>query len=123
MAPATVERQIPEIVKQPQVTLQTEHIPSAQTAHKQPLSPRIVTRQVPSYPELYLRPPPRMPDLKENQRTLMDLDTDINTDFEENSPYQEGIIAETYEKQDKSYIREPPELGELHDTSKLVQKF
>ena len=53
----------------------------------------------------------------------MHLDTDIKTDFEENSPYQEGIISETRERLDKSYIREPPELGELLDTSKLVQKF
>ena len=53
----------------------------------------------------------------------MDLDTDINTDFEENSPYQEGIISETYERLDKSYIREPLELGDLLDTRKLVKKF
>ena len=53
----------------------------------------------------------------------MDLDTDINIDFEEKSPYQEGIISETNERLDKSYIREPPELGDLFDISKLVQKF
>ena len=53
----------------------------------------------------------------------MDIDTDINTDFEENSPYQEGIISETYERPDKSYIREPPELGDLLDTSRFIQKF
>ena len=53
----------------------------------------------------------------------MDLDMDINIDFEENSPYQEGIISETYERPDKSYIRELPELGDLLHTSKLVQKF
>ena len=55
----------------------------------------------------------------------MDLDTDndINTDFEENSPYQEGIISETYERPDKSYVKQPPKLGTLLDTSKLVQKF
>ena len=46
---------------------------------------------------------------------------DINTGFEENSPYQEGIISETYEGQDKSYIKEPPELRDLLDTTKIVQ--
>ena len=61
--------------------------------------------------------------MKENQRTSTDLDTGINTDFKENYPYQEGIISETYERPDKSYVRKPPDLGELLDTSKLVQKF
>ena len=53
----------------------------------------------------------------------MDLDMDINTDFEENSPFQEGIILETYERPDRSYIKEPPELTDLLDTTKIVQKF
>ena len=35
----------------------------------------------------------------------------------------EGIISETYESPDKSYIKEPHELADLVDTSKLVQKF
>ena len=48
---------------------------------------------------------------------------DRNVDFEENSPYQEGIISETYERPDKSYIQEPSELKYLVDTTKLVQKF
>ena len=48
---------------------------------------------------------------------------DINTDFEENPPYQEGIISETYERLDKSYIKEPLELRDLLDTTKIVQKF
>ena len=49
--------------------------------------------------------------------------TDPNIDFEENSPHQEGIISETYERPDKSYIGEPHELADLVDTSKLVKKF
>ena len=52
-----------------------------------------------------------------------DLITHPNTDFEENSPHQEGIISETYESPDKSYIKEPHELTDLVDTSKMVQKF
>ena len=51
------------------------------------------------------------------------MDLDINTDFEENSPYQEGIISETYQRSGKSYINEPPELRDLLDTTKIVQKF
>ena len=43
--------------------------------------------------------------------------------FEENSPHQEGIISETYISPDQSFIEEPPELTNLINTSKLVQKY
>ena len=44
-------------------------------------------------------------------------------DFEENSPYQEGAISETYQRPDKSYFQEQPELQSLVSTGKLVQMF
>ena len=44
-------------------------------------------------------------------------------DFKENSPYQEGVISETYQRPYKSYFQEPPELDSLIRTDKLVQKF
>ena len=46
-----------------------------------------------------------------------------NIDFEENSPFQQGIISEIYERPDRSYFTEPSELKDLIDTTKLVQKF
>ena len=55
---------MPYVVTQLQVASQTEHVPPAQTAFKHPLSPRIVTRQVPSYADLLLRSPTRPPDVK-----------------------------------------------------------
>ena len=73
---------------------------TAQTDIRQPIGPRIETRQIPSYADPLMRPPPRLPDLKENRRDLLDLDMDRNIDFEENSPYQEGIISEIYERAD-----------------------
>ena len=48
----------------------------------------------------------------------MDSDIDINTDFKENSLYQEGIILESSERPDKSCIQQAPELGDLLDTGK-----
>ena len=48
--------------------------------------------------------------MKDNREDLLNLDTDRKIDFEENSPYQEGIILETYERPDKSYILEPMEV-------------
>ena len=59
----------------------------------------------------------------DSQKDLLDTELDRNVDIEENSPFQKGIISETYERQDTSYIQEPYELKDLIDTTKLVQKF
>ena len=53
----------------------------------------------------------------------MDFGPDINMDFKENSPFQEGMISEKYQRPDKSYFQEPQELASLINTGKLVQKF
>ena len=53
----------------------------------------------------------------------MDNDSDRRVEIEENSPFQEGIISEIYERPDASYIQEPWELKDLIDTTKLIQKF
>ena len=52
----------------------------------------------------------------------MDLDTDINMDFQENSPYQEGVKSEIYQRPNRSYFQEPPNLDSLISTGKQVQK-
>ena len=89
----------------------------------QPIESIIDHRPIPPYHEPFVRPPPRPPDvtaMKDNRKDLSDIDTDRKTEFEENSPHQEGIISETYERPDKSFIQEPPELKDLIDTSKLI---
>ena len=50
----------------------------------------------------------------------LDLDLDSNKDFEEVSPYQEGIISETYQRSDKFQLLDPPELADLINTNNLV---
>ena len=50
----------------------------------------------------------------------LDLDLEIYKDFEENSPYQEGVISEIYQRPDKSQLTDPPELTDLVDTNKIV---
>ena len=72
--------------------------------------PKIQHRPSPPYCNLYVRPPPRPPDvtnLIDSQKDLLDTDLDRNVDIEENSPFQEGIISETYERPDRSYVQEP----------------
>ena len=55
--------------------------------------------------------------MKDHRKGLTDLDTDRKIEFEENSPHQEGIILETYDRHDKSYIQEPTELKDLIATT------
>ena len=54
---------------------------------------------------------------------LFDIDSEPNTDFEDNSPFQEGLISETYQRPDKPYFHKPQELERLINTGRLVQKF
>ena len=100
--------------------------PTGPTHSKQPIGPRIEHGPILSFPDPILRLPPKPPDvtdLKDTRNDLLDLNMDRNNDFEENLPYQEGIISETYERPDKSYFKEASEVKDLIDTTKLVQKY
>ena len=82
------------------------------------IGPKIQHRPSPQYHDRYARPPPRPPDVNDPldcQKDLLDNDLDRNVDIEENSPFQEGIISEIYERPDTSYIQEPRELKDLID--------
>ena len=84
-----------------------------------------ISREIPTYPDPIYRLPPKPTEipLQEIPRKLMDLDMDINMDFKENSPYQECGISETYQRPNRSYFEEPPELDSLINTGKPVQKL
>ena len=113
-APRAVQS-LPEPVVESQERLQPQHhLPAPLPLFKpnpthimQPIGPKIEHRQIPPYHELFLRPPPRPPDvsnLKTTRKDLLHWDTDRNIDFEGNSLYQQGILSETYERPDRSYI-------------------
>ena len=73
-----------------------------------------------------MRPPPKPPDISDALDSWKDLlhnDLDRKVVIEENSPFQEGIILEIYERPDNSYMQEPQELTDLIDTTKLIQKY
>ena len=127
-------KSLPEPVAQSQEAAQPQHhLPAPLSINQptpiciiQPVGPKIEHRPIPPYPYPFLIPPPRPPDekdVKDTRKNLLDLDTDRNIDFKEKSPYQEGMISETYERPDKSYIQEPSESKDLVDTTKLVQTF
>ena len=40
-----------------------------------------------------------------------------------NSPFQEGVISEAYQRPDKSFFQELKELNNLVNTCNLIQKF
>ena len=88
------------------------------------IRPVVTEIKIPIYPDPLMKPPPRPPDIKaqEDRKINLDLDLEIDKDFEENSLYQEGIISEIYQKPDKSQLLEPSELADLVKTNNIVQK-
>ena len=122
---------LPEPMVQSQENVQTQHhIPIPLPQHQpvdptciiQPIDPKIQHRPSPPFHDLYARPPDVRNSI-DNQKDLLDNDLDRNIDIEENPPFQEGIISETYERPDTSHVQEPYELKDLIDTTKLIQKF
>ena len=126
---------LPEPIVQSQESMQSRHhllvpLPQHQlidpTHIAQPIDPKIQHRPVLPYCNPYMRPPTRSPDVTnsiDSQKDLLDTDLNRNVDIEENSPFQEGILSELYERPDRSYVQEPYELKDLIDTTKLFQKF
>ena len=82
-----------------------------------PLSEIPRSEVLPPYILLQNRPPPKSPDQLINKQNIGDTMMDI----EENSPFQENIISEIYERPDKSYFQEPIELIDLIDTRNIIQ--
>ena len=44
-------------------------------------------------------------------------------DFKEKSPFQEGVMSETFQRLDKSFFQEPQELGNLTSKGNLIHKY
>ena len=104
----------------------TKHQPVDPTCIMQPIGPKIQHRPSHTYHNQNARPPSRPPDVTnsiDSQKDLLENDLHRKLDIEENSPFQEGIISETYKRPDKSYVQEPHNLKYLIDTTKLIQKF
>ena len=75
------------------------------------------SEELPPYILLRNRPPPKPPDQLINKQGIGDTKMDI----EENSPFQENIISEIYERPYKSYFQQPVELKDLIDTRNIIQ--
>ena len=125
---------LPEPTNQLQSHVQSQILPRPLSQHHlidpihipQQIGPKIQHRPTPSYHNPYTRPPPKPPDISDpldSWKDLLDNDLDRKVEIEENSPFQEGIILEIYERPDNSYMQEPQELTDLIDTTKLIQKY
>ena len=96
--------------------------------HTRPLIP-----DVPFHPGPTYRPPPKlirsqMPRSHESSQCSdslgsTNINTYINLDFEENSPFQEGVLSESFQRPKKSFFQESQELNNLVNTGNLIQKF
>ena len=84
-----------------------------------------ISKEIPIYPDPVYRSPSKPVKLliPKIHRCLSDIDPEINTDFEENSPFQKDVISEMYQRSDTSYFKEPQELDSQINTCRLVQKF
>ena len=66
---------------------------------------------------------PRSQEISQSSYSPGNTSSDINLDFEENSPFQEGIISEAYQRPEKSFFQEPWELNDLINMGNLIQMF
>ena len=53
------------------------------------------------------------PQSSQSSTSIADINPNINFDFEQNSPFQKGIMSKTFQRLDKSFFKEPKELGDL----------
>ena len=80
---------------------------------------------VPFHPDLLLRPPKQQPIKQNIPQNIQEINPNpnINLDFEENSPFQEGIMSETFQRLDKSFFQNPKEIGNLINKENLIHKY
>ena len=83
---------------------------------------RSVNNNNPFFPDVALHLDPLKPSTLQNTNKTK-TSSNINLDFEENSPFQEGIISETFQRLDELFFQNPKELEDLIDKGNLIHKF
>ena len=119
---AGVRRKAPPLLDSRQGTSASKPIIiSDEAGSKMPKSKMEFPRSgmLPPYLVPQARPPPKPPDNSSKKQEVESSKIEI----EENSPCQESIISEVYERPNKSYFQEPIELKDLIDTNNIVQRF
>ena len=84
---------------------------------------RAINNSKPFLPDVPLHPYLlHKPSLQQNANKI-NQHPNINLDFEENSPFQEGVISETIQRPDKTFFQNPKELEDLIDMGNLIHIF
>ena len=117
--PSNLSKELPRRTKI--VTGKTNRIHSTNSVSDRLINNNPFIPDVPFHLDLLLGPSKQQP-IKQNAQEI-NPNPNINFDFEENSPYQEGIMSETFQRPDKSFFQNPKELGDLINKENLVHKF
>ena len=80
-------------IRKPLMEQSRENIPEQIYVPQKPI--------IPIHPNQISNPIPKLPERVIQNDKQTDLDLEINKDFEENSPYQEGIMSEIYQRPHK----------------------
>ena len=83
------------------------------------INDNLLMPDVPFHLDPHLGPSKQQPIKQDAQ----EINPNTNFDFEENSPYQEGIMSETFQTLDKSFFQNPKELGDLINKGNQVHNF
>ena len=114
-----MSQEIPGITKI--VTGKTNSIHSTNNTSDRLISNSPFMPGVSFYPDPLLRNPQKQP-IKQNIQEINN-NPNINLDFEENSPFQEDIMLEMFQRPDKSFFQNTKELGDLINKGNLVHNF
>ena len=60
---------------------------------------------------------------KHNAAGPQEMETEVNLDIEESSPFQEGIILELIQRPDKSFFQNPEKLEVVINPDNFIHKF
>ena len=58
-----------------------------------------------------------------HEQNLQNINPNINFDFKENSPFQEGITSETFQRPEKLFFQYTKELGDPINMGNFVHKY
>ena len=117
--PSDMTQEIPgrtKIVTGKTNSIHSTNIMSDRLINNNPFMP-----DVPFHLDLLLGTPKQQPTKQNTQK--ISPNPNMNFDFEENSPFQEGVMLETFQRLDKSFFQNPKELGDLISIGNLVHKF
>ena len=113
--PSNLSKELPRRTKI--VTGKTNSIHSTNSMSDRLINNNTFLPDVPFHPDPLLGPSKQQPVKQDAQ----EINSNIN--FEENSPYQEGVMSETFQRLDKSFFQNQKELGDLINKGNLVHKF